>query len=55
VPQLQRLLRYVCSQGFEHHVVMTQSHTAGVLAEAFANYLAWETHVHSADGGGRPG
>jgi L-fucose isomerase-like protein len=55
VPDLQRLLRYVCAQGFEHHVVMTQSHTAAVLAEAFGNYLGWETHVHSADGARRPG
>jgi L-fucose isomerase-like protein len=48
VPELQRLLRYVCQQGFEHHVVMTQSKTAAVLAEAFGNYLGWETHVHAA-------
>jgi L-fucose isomerase-like protein len=46
VPDLQRLLRYVCRQGFEHHVVMTQSHSAAALAEAFGNYLGWETHVH---------
>lgn len=46
VPQLQRLLHYICSNGFEHHVVMTQSESAGALAEAFGNYLGWETHVH---------
>ena len=27
VPQLQKLLRYVCENGFEHHVVMTRSHS----------------------------
>jgi L-fucose isomerase-like protein len=48
VPQLQRLLRYVCQQGFEHHVVMTQSKSAAALAEAFGNYLGWDTHVHAA-------
>jgi L-fucose isomerase-like protein len=46
VPQLQKLLRYVCGRGFEHHVVMTQSHSAAALREAFGNYLGWETHVH---------
>jgi len=46
VPQLQKLLRYICANGFEHHVVMTSSKTAGALAEAFGNYLGWETHEH---------
>jgi len=49
VPQLQKLLRYICSQGFEHHAVMTCSDSAGALAEAFGNYLGWETHVHAGD------
>jgi len=46
VPELQRLMRYVCARGFEHHVVMTRSNTAAVLAEAFGNYFGWETYVH---------
>lgn len=46
VENLQELMRYVCSQGFEHHVVMNQSHSADVLEEAFANYLGWEVHHH---------
>ena len=46
VPQLQNLLRYICAKGFEHHVVMTRSKSAAVLAEAFGNYLGWETHEH---------
>jgi L-fucose isomerase-like protein len=48
VPQLQKLMRYVCSQGFEHHVVMTQSHSAAILAEAFGNYFAWDVYRHEA-------
>jgi L-fucose isomerase-like protein len=47
VPQLQKLLRYVCQRGFEHHVVMTQSKSAAALHEAFSNYLGWETHLHA--------
>ncbi|MBN1855309.1 MAG: hypothetical protein JW829_21440, partial [Pirellulales bacterium] len=47
VPNLQKLMRHICLQGFEHHVAMTRSRTAGVLSEAFGNYLGWETYVHS--------
>jgi L-fucose isomerase-like protein len=47
VPQLQRLLHHICERGFEHHVVMTRSKTAGALAEALSKYLGWETYEHS--------
>jgi L-fucose isomerase-like protein len=50
VPKLQKLLRHVCAKGFEHHVVMTLSHTAAVLEEAFGNYLGWEVHHHERGG-----
>jgi len=43
---LQGLMNYVCRNGFEHHVVMNASKTAGILKEAFENYLGWETYVH---------
>ena len=46
VPKLQKLLRHICANGFEHHVVMNLSHTAGVLEEAFGNYLGWDVHYH---------
>lgn len=46
VPQLQQLLQHICRQGFEHHVVMTQSHSAAILAEALGNYFGWEVHCH---------
>jgi L-fucose isomerase-like protein len=46
VPRLQQLMRYVCNQGFEHHVVMNQSHSAAVLEEALGNYLGWEMYRH---------
>ena len=47
VPNLQRLMRHVCKEGFEHHVVMTMSHSADILAEAFETYLGWEVHHHT--------
>lgn len=46
VPKLQKLMHHVCNQGFEHHVVMTQSHSAAILAEAFGNYFGWEVYRH---------
>jgi L-fucose isomerase-like protein len=46
VPNLQKLMRHICQNGFEHHVAMTVSHSADVLAEAFENYLGWEVLKH---------
>lgn len=46
ISDLQGLMQYVCRNGFEHHVVMNASKTAGVLKEAFENYLGWETYQH---------
>jgi len=46
VPQLQKLMQHVCRNGFEHHVVMTQSHSAAILAEGFGNYFGWEVYNH---------
>ncbi|HEY0946625.1 MAG TPA: L-fucose/L-arabinose isomerase family protein [Opitutaceae bacterium] len=48
VPKLQKLMRYVCREGFEHHVVMNASRTASVLAEACETYLGWEIYHHEA-------
>jgi len=39
-------MKYVCRNGFEHHVVMNASKTAGILKEALENYLGWEMYVH---------
>ena len=46
VPQLQKLMRHVCRNGFEHHVVMNLSKTASALEEALGNYLGWDVHRH---------
>jgi len=48
VPGLQKLLRHVCKNGFEHHVAMSASHSAAVLAEAFETYLGWDVYHHGA-------
>lgn len=46
IPDLQGLMNYVCRNGFEHHVVMNASKTAGILEEALGNYMGWEVHRH---------
>jgi len=47
VPHLQKLMHHVCNEGFEHHVVMTVSHSAEILVEAFGNYFGWEVYHHN--------
>ena len=46
VSKLQKLMRHVCTKGFEHHVVMNLSHTADILDEAFGHYLGWDVYHH---------
>jgi L-fucose isomerase-like protein len=46
VPQLQRLLKYICKNGFEHHAAMNASHSAGILTEAFETYFGWDVYYH---------
>lgn len=46
IPDLQRLMKFMCKNGFEHHVAMVRSHVAGILEEAIGNYLGWELYNH---------
>jgi len=46
VPDLQGLLKYICKSGFEHHVAMSASHSADILAEAFETYMGWDVYHH---------
>ena len=46
VPGLQKLLQYICKNGFEHHVAMNASHTAAILVEAFETYFGWDVYSH---------
>ena len=46
VPNLQKLLRYICENGFEHHVAINLSKTASVIYEAYTKYLGWDTYYH---------
>lgn len=46
VANLQSLLRYICKNGFEHHVAITMGNVASVLDEAFSTYMGWENYHH---------
>lgn len=46
IPNLQKLMDYMCRNGFEHHVGMVRGHVAGILEEAIGNYLGWELYKH---------
>ena len=47
VPRLQELLRFICEQGFEHHVSLNQTTVAAPVYEALTKYLGWTVHYHS--------
>ena len=46
IPGMQRLLHYICEQGFEHHVAANLSTVAGAVYEAATRYLGWEMYWH---------
>jgi len=46
VPGLQKLLHYICENGYEHHVAVNLSETATVINEALGKYLGWDIYFH---------
>ena len=46
VDNLQQLMKYICKNGFEHHVAMCRTDVVDILNEAIDNYLGWNLHVH---------
>jgi len=46
IAELQKLLHYICENGFEHHVAANFSTTAGAVHEATVRYLGWKMHWH---------
>ena len=48
IPELQKLLHYICEQGFEHHVAANFSSVAPMVHEAASRYLGWDMYAHTA-------
>ena len=46
VPELQKLMKYICKNGFEHHVALVRADVAGVIEEALDSYLGWDLYVN---------
>jgi L-fucose isomerase-like protein len=46
IPNFQKLLAYICENGYEHHVSVNQALVADAIYEAFTKYLGWETYYH---------
>ena len=46
IPQLQKLLKYICREAFEHHVAANFSDVSKAIHEAATRYLGWESHYH---------
>jgi L-fucose isomerase-like protein len=46
VPNLQKLLRHICENGFEHHVAINLSQVAQSVHEALTRYMGWDVYYH---------
>ena len=49
VPEMRKLMRTICHNGFEQHVAMVRSNCAHAVNEAVTRYLGWKLYWH-----GRP-
>ena len=46
VDNLQKLMKHICKNGFEHHVALVRGHVADIVNEAVENYLGWNNYRH---------
>jgi hypothetical protein len=46
VPNMQKLLNYICENGYEHHVSINQTKVAKPVHEALSKYLGWSVYHH---------
>jgi L-fucose isomerase-like protein len=46
IPRMQHLLRFICENGFEHHVAANFATVAESVNEAASKYLSWKIHRH---------
>jgi L-fucose isomerase-like protein len=46
IPHMQKLLRYICENGFEHHVAANLSTVGAAVYEAATRYLGWDMYWH---------
>ncbi len=46
IPNLQKLLAYICNNGFEHHVAINPSKISSILDKSFTKYFGWNVYNH---------
>ena len=46
IAEMQKLLRYICKNGFEHHVAANLSQVSSAVHEAATRYLGWDMYWH---------
>ena len=46
VNNLQTLMKYICKNGFEHHVAMVRNDVKEILNEVIEDFLGWNLYVH---------
>jgi len=46
IPELQKLMQFICENGFEHHTAINLSQTSKIVKEALGKYKGWEIYKH---------
>jgi len=46
IPNLQALLRHICTEGFEHHVAIARGTVGRAIEDALGTYLGWDVYRH---------
>jgi L-fucose isomerase-like protein len=46
IRDFQKLLRYICENGFEHHVAVNPTPISAGVNEALSKYLGWDVYLH---------
>jgi L-fucose isomerase-like protein len=46
ISNFQKLLRYICETGFEHHVAINPTRISAGVKEALSKYLGWDVYLH---------
>lgn len=46
IPDFQGLLRFICENGYEHHVAVNRSQVAAAVNEALGKYMGWDVYYH---------
>jgi L-fucose isomerase-like protein len=47
LPQFQKLLRFICENGYEHHVAATKAAVADAIYDALKTYRGWQVYYHA--------